>query len=373
MSVVDVCVHPDWTSPEELLPYLPAGWRDYVAANVEPSWREHLRGQGERPATPLVYGPAMPRATWTHPDGAKLATAEPRSRETLGCDPATLRRDHLDAHGVERALLLPSYGMLLPSLPQPQLALELARAANRWLAERWLDDDDRFRGAIIVPTQLAEQAAQEIRRASEHPRMTAVVLATNGLGRPFGHPLYEPIYEAAAERGLTVVIHAGGEGSPESAPYANAGGPASTFGEHYSVVAQTQMTHIASLIVQGVPARHPELRFLMLGAGAAWAVPFLWRFDTEHQGMRLDAPWTVRSPSEYFREAFRIGTYPLDPAPSNQRLISYLGAFRGIEEILCFASGYPNWDAREPGVVSSIMPEAWRERVMRTNALEVLR
>jgi hypothetical protein len=37
----------------------------------------------------------------------------------------------------------------------------------------------------------------------------AVLLAANQLGRPFGDPLYHPIYEAAVEMGLVIALHPG--------------------------------------------------------------------------------------------------------------------------------------------------------------------
>ena len=49
----------------------------------------------------------------------------------------------------------------------------------------------------------------EIRRAGAHERMVGIALGANGLGLPFGHPAYHPIYEAASEMKLPILIQVG--------------------------------------------------------------------------------------------------------------------------------------------------------------------
>jgi len=85
----------------------------------------------------------------------------------------------------------------------------------------------------------------------------------NGLGKPFGHPVYHPIYAAAAEASLPVAIHLGGDAVPDTLTHPTAGGLPSTYAEFRVVGAQALMTHLVSLIGQGVfelfptsPRRH---------------------------------------------------------------------------------------------------------------------
>lgn len=365
-GVIDCCIHHSWTSGADLVPYLSTGWREYIANNVPPAWRHFLRGDGARPTTPMAFRALTPQGAYPRPDGDKL---DPITVD--GSDHAALGRLHLDPLGIERALLFPEYGMLVPVIGNARLGLEISRAANDWLLDHWLDGrDDRLYGAVVAPIHIPEEAVAEIRRIGSHPRIAAVVMSANPLGRPFGHPIYWPIYQAAAEMGLVVVIHAAGASAPETLTSATAAGPPAMYADHYTLLPQSLMSHIASLIGQGTFERFPGLRVLLVGAGAAWVVPFLWRFDTEYAGMRIEAPWLKQRPSDYFRESVRVATYPLDPAPTPEQRQRYYAALPNLDRALCFASGYPNWDCGTPHEIASAHTETSRERILRTNALE---
>jgi predicted TIM-barrel fold metal-dependent hydrolase len=370
-QLIDCCVHHAWSSPADLVDYLSDGWREYVAANVAPDWSEFLRGVGQRPSTSLQYAPMTPVVAYLRPGHDKLPEAAPIGDRVTGSNLERLRVEHLDRHGIERAIVCPSFGMLVPALKQPRLATEVSRAANDWMIDTCLGGvDDRLYGVIIAPSQVPEAAAAEIRRVGGHPRMIGVVMATTPLGKPLGHPVYGPIYEAAAELGLVILLHAGGAGMPETLVAAGpAAGPPATYADYYALLPQVLMSHVTSLIGQGTIERYTGLQVLVVGAGAAWLVPFLWRFDTNYHGMRIEAPWLRTRPSARFRDSFRVATYPVDPAPTPEQLISYYEAFRGLEDVMCYASGYPNWDAALPPHVEAVLRPEWRRKVMRTNAL----
>src|SRR4029077_645445 len=99
-----------------------------------------------------------------------------------GSDYPLMRRQHLDPAGVEAALLCHGTGMLVPTLGVPRLTVEFARAINDWTIDRWVPADTRLHATILVPTQVPELAAEEIRRVGRRDRMAAVLLGANGLG-----------------------------------------------------------------------------------------------------------------------------------------------------------------------------------------------
>ena len=99
--------------------------------------------------------------------------------------------------------------MTVSCLPNPQVGAAVAAAHNRWLIDKWLTLDARFKGSLVVATQDAERAAEEIRAFGHHPDVVQVLLpCANTTGS--GHPQYHPIYEAAVEVGLPVAMHVGG-------------------------------------------------------------------------------------------------------------------------------------------------------------------
>jgi predicted TIM-barrel fold metal-dependent hydrolase len=263
--------------------------------------------------------------------------------------------------------------MLLPSHPSALVAVELIRAVNDWTIQQWLSIDHRLHALALIPTQIPDQAAVEIRRIGTNSQMVGVLMAANPLGKPFGHPIYEPIYKAAADMGLTIVIHTGGDATVDTLAAPTAAGMPGTYAAYHVLSPQALMAHVVTLIGQGVPERYPTVKFVVIGGGAAWVVPQMWRFDTDYKAFRLDSPWLKDLPSAYFRKSFRVGTYPFDYAASADQLASYFGAYPGVEDVLCYASGYPDWDCDTPAKVEASLPPAWWSRVMRDNARQSFR
>jgi hypothetical protein len=216
-------------------------------------------------------------------------------------------------------------------------------------------------------------AAAEIERNAGESRMVGVLLAANGLSRPFGHPAYDPILAAAAEHDLPVVIHVGGDSISESLSHPSAGGLPTMFAEFAMFTPQAAMTHLVSLICQGAFDRNPELRVMFSGAGAAWLPSVMWRCDTEYSAYRREVPSLKYKPSEYVRRQVRICTQPFDVSPRPEQLMRFMDAFGGFEDLLIFGSGYPNWNTDWPDDVAALIPAGWSEKVFDSNAREFFR
>jgi predicted TIM-barrel fold metal-dependent hydrolase len=342
-TMVDACRHIQWEDPLEVIEYLPAGWREYIG-------RPGLFAGG-RGMAPLV-----PYAAWEHPDGG-------RRREPASAAPAA-----------RRSVLCLDQSLLVGALPNANYGLSLARALNDWTSERHLAAGDGAHGLVVAPMQVPEQAAAEVRRAGRNPRMVGVLLAGNGLGKPFGHPVYHPVYAAAAELGLPLVVHTGTESPPNTAGHPTAGGYPSTYGEYYSLRAQPIMTHLMSLIVQGVLETYPGLKVLAVGAGLAWLPGWTWRFDSDFKAYAArETPWLRRFPSEQLIRQVRVTTYSFRSAPEPEAFGRFLAAAPWLAGMLCFASGAPRWDADLPETVAAAFPEDWRPGLLHDNAAGLFR
>jgi predicted TIM-barrel fold metal-dependent hydrolase len=199
-------------------------------------------------------------------------------------------------------------------------------------------------------------------------RFAQVLMGGNGLGKPFGHPVYHPIYKAAAEAGLPIAIHLGGDAVPDTLTHPTAGGLPSTYAEYRVVGAQALMTHVVSLIGQGVFERYPNLRVVMVGGGVTWIPALIWRMDTNFNPFGREAPWLTRKPSEYFREHVLVAAQPLERPRELDRLRRLLASFRGIEKVLCFASAYPERRMETPNAIAEALPEEWQRAVFHDNA-----
>ncbi|MBO0687316.1 MAG: amidohydrolase, partial [Candidatus Dormibacteraeota bacterium] len=352
-----------WHSQVEVTDRMPEGWREQIG----------------RPGTlPGGAGamPLLPSLPWHHPNGDHLSTGAGGGSPPPGSSPELVAAELLGSGAVRRAVLSPDRGMFVPAVPNTYRAAAVVRAINDWTIERWLGTDERFCGLVLVPNQTPSEGAEEVRRAGAHERMVGVLMAANGLGRPFGHPAYHPIYEAAAEMNLPVVLHVGGDALADTLTHPTAGGLPSTFGEVSALAYSPMMTHVQSFIVQGLFEKYPDLRLLVLGAGVAWIPGLFFRLDVNWRGLRREVPWVRRPPSEYFREHVRVSTWPLERPAGPEgagRLVRLLEAFGGAEELLCFASGHPHWNTDSVADVAARLPAAWHARVFHDNAAEWFR
>ncbi len=343
--MIDCDVHPQIGDPEELLSY------------VERSQREWFRGQ-------TYWG--LPGYSWAHPTSwYRQDVVEPDA--VPGSDAAAVARDLLDPTGAEIGVLNADDAILVSLMPSAYRAAALARAHNDWLRERWLDADPRLRASIICPAQDPRAAAEEIRRCAGDERFVQVLLC-GGSERPYGDPRYLPLFEAAAECGLPVAIHTGGEGMGIAASPGGAG-PGSFYIEWHTLgSAGSQMAHLVSLLCHGVFERLPGLRVVLLEGGLAWLPGILWRLDTNWRGLRGEVPWLERRPSEVAREHVRFTTQPLEHTDGHDELLFEMLAAVGAPETLLFASDYPHWDFDDPAFMLRRLPEAWREGVLHGNA-----
>jgi predicted TIM-barrel fold metal-dependent hydrolase len=362
LTRIDACVQHRWATQDVLMEYMSRGWQEYL------NQPKRLPGTGVN-EPPIQVIPQFP---YHRPGGDKLPDAS-EDGTPAGSSLATLQSQVLDRQAVTRAVLTHDIGRNIPVAPNTHLARELARAANDYTIDRWLAQDDRLSSLILVPNQTPAAAVAEIERLGGDSRMVGVLMGANGLARPFGHPAYHEIYRAAAEWELPIVITAGADAPAEALTHSSAGGLVATYAEYHIFQPQSLMTHIVSMIVQGVFAKFPDLKVLLAGGGVGWVPSLFWRFDTEYIAYRREAPWLKRTPTELLHNNIRVTTYPLDAPGRREQLLRLLTAFGGMEDLLIYGGGYPNWDADSVADVQTALPEEWHEKVFADNALEFFR
>ena len=92
--------------------------------------------------------------------------------------------------------------------------MAICRATNDWLADQWLGHEEggEFVGTIRIDPREPEQAVAEIKRWASHPKMVQVAVPLQAQ-RPYGNRDYLPVWQAAAEHGMPVLIQADGGSS----------------------------------------------------------------------------------------------------------------------------------------------------------------
>jgi predicted TIM-barrel fold metal-dependent hydrolase len=127
---------------------------------------------------------------------------------------------------------------------------------------------------------------------------------------PYGKPMFEPIWEAAATHGLRVAVHINGGNGVDYPP--TFAGHAHTYPGYAAFMPLNYFVHLATLIVEGVFGRHPGLKFVFADGGYDILTPLMWRLDTFWLSMRYQTPWVDHYPSEYLPAHVRFCSSAFD-------------------------------------------------------------
>jgi predicted TIM-barrel fold metal-dependent hydrolase len=294
--------------------------------------------------------------------GLLRADAVSATGEDPGADPNFVVSDLLDRYDPESVLLIPlPMSIWLDTLNSGALAA----AMNEYFINEWLTVDSRFRLAACVFPIDPLDAAREIRRRAQNERIAAIFMPL--IATLMGQPHYDPIYEAASEAGLPIVVHpSGAEGTYLIAP-ALAGGVPSTWIERHVGLTQVAAANAASLVLSGTFDRFPNLRVVFAEYGFTWVAPLMWRMDSEAKRMRDSG--LRRHPVAYLLEHLRFCTQPVEEPDRASRMTDLIRMMRG-ESTLMFSTDYPHWDTDDPSRVLTMLTGELRQRVFYENAKE---
>ncbi|HXT81976.1 MAG TPA: amidohydrolase family protein, partial [Acetobacteraceae bacterium] len=247
----------------------------------------------------------------------------------------------------------------------PDLSAAITYATNEWQKAEWTSKDARLRASVVIPYEDTPTSVKEIELRAGDPHFAQVMMLSK-TAEPIGQRRYWPIYEAAAAANLPVGIHAFGNGG-----WANtSGGWASYYIEEMVGHAQSQQALLASLILEGVFERLPNLKVVLIEGGLAWAAALGWRMDRQWTKLKRELPQLKRAPSEYMRTNVWFTTQPIEePEPRSQlaETIDWIGWDR-----ILFATDYPHWDFDDPAHALPIrMDETQRRKVFLENAQSV--
>ena len=293
-----------------------------------------------------------------------------------------MKTQALDPFGIAYGICNPLYGVQM--VFSEDMADAFCRALNDWLVQQWLDKEPRLRGSIVIPVQSVEKSVAEIERCAKDHCFVQVLMLVMA-DTPLGKRAWWPIYAVAERLGQPIGVHAG----------SNYHNPPTSVGwgsYHIEHVAQSQafQTQLTGLIVEGVFARHPnlkmvllesgftwlpagvlerfpKLKMIMIEAGFGWAPSLSWRLDRNWEKLRSEVPHLKRPPSEYIRDQIWWTTQPMEDPERRDHLFEVID-WVGWDKLL-FATDYPHWDYDEPSrVLPAGVSDANREALYLGNA-----
>src|SRR3954447_5254270 len=301
-------------------------------ARLSSKWQRHLEEFGPRVAGAYAMFPRMR-------NGGFRVDARP-AEGFPGSDLGMVQEQLLDEYDMDYAVLTPMQAQNFGQ-EAPELAAEMCRALNDWTREEWLDRDARLLGSICPPHEHPDLAVAEIERLAGDDRFVQVLLPGT-MEQGLGNRRYWPILRAAAEAGLPVALHTGG-----NEMHKGAGWP-SYYLEMHVWNGNTMAMQMLSMICAGAFEEMPGLQMVAVETGIAWAAALSWSMDDAWRMLEEgDTTRISEPPSHYLRENWWFTTQPIEEPDDPEHLALACDALGMVDRIM-FSSDYPHWDFDAP-------------------------
>ena len=274
-----------------------------------------------------------------------------------GWDPSERLKDQ-DIDGVEAEVLYTSLGLPLFGLRDGALQCACFRVYNDWLVEFCSYNPKRLIGNALISLADIEEGIKELERCAKQGLRGAMIWGSPPEERPYNSPIYESLWQAAAELDMPLVLHVGSGISKDSGARMSAFGnamdasgkagettdaarPKPMMVEVYANTIHEIQRSLTAIVVGGVLERFPQLKIVSGESDVGWLPHYMYRLDHGYakygamQGSTLPL-----MPSEYIRRQV-WATFiddPVGPATYKQ--------FGGAHYM--WASDFPHSDSTWP-------------------------
>jgi predicted TIM-barrel fold metal-dependent hydrolase len=291
----------------------------------------------------------------------------PFPSEHVSVDPHARVRD-MDVEGIDVNMILPSGGVpAFAGLEDVALEAAIYQAYNRFLGDYCAPYPDRLTGVMLVSGRDPAAAVAEIRRCGRKDWPVGIFPICPP-EMSLDEPAWEPVWAAAQEHDLTVVIHS----FTMTIPY-----PPGCWDTWDNVFLQRAAGHVwnaqrnmAALIGAGVLDRYPALRLTSLECGHGWLASWAARLDELAEMARHALPTLKQKPSDYIRGPRYFQSIQIYEGEQSLR-----HAFEAIgEDTLMFATDYPHsesWFPKSAEIVLGwkTLGDAARRKLLWDNAV----
>lgn len=228
-----------------------------------------------------------------------------------GAYDANARLKYMDELGIWAMVMYPNVGgfgnQAFLKLADPALMLACVQAYNDWQTEWASADSRRLLPITSIPFWDIKAAVAEVERCiSFGHRGILFTGEPHAFGQPvIGDEHWNPLWEIAVEHDLPISFHIGSgdmEGDLSREKMATYGKMA-TFAELSVGFFLRNGMQLSDLLVSGVLARYPEIKFVSVESGIGW-IPFvLEALDYQFLGNRVSEERSdlTMLPSEYFK------------------------------------------------------------------------
>ncbi|MEK7342109.1 MAG: amidohydrolase family protein [Candidatus Binatota bacterium] len=236
----------------------------------------------------------------------------------------------LDRAKIERTVLFTSEGLSVGFIQIPRYAVEVCRAYNDYVYDKYAKLSDRLRPMALIPMQDVPAAVRELGRAVGELGLPGAMLPSTGLPLHLGHETYWPIYAEAEKLGCALAVHGGA--NLEGAGLNTFTNFTASHILHHPVALMVAMV---SLIYHGVLDRFPNLRVAFMEGGCGWLASILDRAERDEN--YFDSQDQPGSKAIEYLNSGRI----LIGCEGSEGALAYLARRVGISPF-AYASDYPH-------------------------------
>jgi predicted TIM-barrel fold metal-dependent hydrolase len=243
------------------------------------------------------------------------------------------------------------------------------RAFNDMTVDRFARGDGTYYAKLYVFGDHPEESAAEIRRHGDNDGVVGAMITDVGPTFPMGHKSYEPIYEAAEEHDLPIILHST---TGIVAGFPVAGMQPTNFAEFHTLAHTIpKMWHANSLIQRGVPEKY-DVDFGFWEGGLSWIPALAERLDREYLERSSEFAELSKLPSKYLSE-FYYGTQPLPEEATEMVSVAGLIERADLEDQVVYCSDRPHQDFDAPAAVENVegLTEAQKTKIFEDNAREL--
>jgi predicted TIM-barrel fold metal-dependent hydrolase len=210
-----------------------------------------------------------------------------------GSDDPRLRLVDLDAEGVVNQIMFPSRGLWVYRMTDPELWRRSARIYNEWMIDEVMSVSPRLVGVAMLPLLSTVDAVAELHHAAERGFRLALLGTTPPEGRDYHLDVWDDLWAAAEQSGITLAFHVGTGADPRMYR-----GPGAVVHNYVETFIPGQRT-VSLLTASGALDRHPQLKVFIAEGGASWVPALADRLDEGYrQHGAYATPKLSRLPSE---------------------------------------------------------------------------
>jgi predicted TIM-barrel fold metal-dependent hydrolase len=216
-------------------------------------------------------------------DGKEAETFSRSNR--LGARDLAGRMIDMESEGINAEIVFPSQGLFVSLIDDPEAELVSAQAYNDWNNKFFSGHLDKFVRCGILPVHDFKNTVSEIKRLAQMGVTAAMLpslIETNNRLPLYNDEAWDPVFEAAQNNGVVMVLHTG-TGREDVRAQKGPGGAII----NYTIQMCDAQHSVMHMVAGGVLDRFPGAKVAAIESGASWLAALAERMDEVYEAHHM--------------------------------------------------------------------------------------